>query len=159
MNLLPQQLYWYAKAKDFDKVQDYDLFDCIECGCCDYVCPSHIPLVQYYRFAKTEIWNQEREKRFSDHSRDRHEFHKFRLQREKQEREARHRQKRAEITGQSDEDSKQAAIQAALDRARKKREQSGVTPRNTDNLTPEQQQLIAEADARRAKKTTTKNKY
>jgi len=158
MNLLPQQLYWYAKAKDFDKVQDYDLFDCIECGCCDYVCPSHIPLVQYYRFAKTEIWNQEREKRFSDHSRERHEFHKFRLEREKLEREARHRQKRAEISGPSDEDHKKAAIQAALERAQKKREQSAVMPKNTQNLTPEQQKLIAEVDARRAKKTGFKDK-
>jgi electron transport complex protein RnfC len=157
MNLLPQQLYWYAKAKDFDKVQDYDLFDCIECGCCDYVCPSHIPLVQYYRFAKTEIWNQEREKRFSDQSRERHEFHNFRLQREKLEREARHQQKRAEISGKTDEDSKKAAIQAALDRASKKRQQNAVTPKNIDNLTPEQQQLIAEVDARRAKKTALKD--
>jgi electron transport complex protein RnfC len=159
MNLLPQQLYWYAKAKDFDKVQEYDLFDCIECGCCDYVCPSHIPLVQYYRFAKTEIWNQEREKQFADYSRQRHEFHNYRLEREKQEREARHKQKRAEVTGQKDGDSKQAAIQAALERVRQKREQSAVKPKNTDNLTTEQQQLIAEVEARRAKKTTIKNKH
>lgn len=61
-SLLPQQLYWYAHARNFDKAQDYKLFDCIECGCCAQVCPSHIPLVQYYRFAKTEIWNQERER-------------------------------------------------------------------------------------------------
>ena len=60
--LLPQQLYWHAHAREFDKVQDYNLFDCIECGCCAQVCPSHIPLVQYYRFAKTEIWDQERER-------------------------------------------------------------------------------------------------
>ena len=37
-NLLPQQLYWYARAKDFDQIQQYKLFDCIECGCCTYVC-------------------------------------------------------------------------------------------------------------------------
>ncbi|MHA7835511.1 MAG: electron transport complex subunit RsxC, partial [Algiphilus sp.] len=30
--LLPQQLYWHAKAREFDKVQAYNLFDCIECG-------------------------------------------------------------------------------------------------------------------------------
>ena len=158
MNLLPQQLYWYARAKDFDKVQDYDLFDCIECGCCDYVCPSHIPLVQYYRFAKTEIWNLEREKAFSDHSRQRHEFHLLRLEREKAEREARHRQKRAEVSEQPDEDKKKAAITAAMDRVRKKREQTLVAPKNVDNLTPEQQQLIAEVDARRSQKPATKNK-
>jgi ferredoxin len=42
--------------KNFGKAQEYHLFDCIECGCCAYVCPSHIPLVDYYRFAKSEIW-------------------------------------------------------------------------------------------------------
>jgi electron transport complex protein RnfC len=115
--------------------------------------------VQYYRFAKTEIWNQEREKQFADYSRQRHEFHNYRLEREKQEREARHKQKRAEVTGQKDGDSKQAAIQAALERVRQKREQSAVKPKNTDNLTTEQQQLIAEVEARRAKKTTIKNKH
>ncbi|MBD3671191.1 MAG: electron transport complex subunit RsxC, partial [Gammaproteobacteria bacterium] len=72
--LLPQQLYWHARAKAYDRVQDFHLFDCIECGCCDYVCPSSIPLVQYYRFAKTEIWEQEREKKKADIARERHEF-------------------------------------------------------------------------------------
>ncbi|WP_455203303.1 electron transport complex subunit RsxC [Kaarinaea lacus] len=158
MELLPQQLYWYAKAKDFDKVQDYNIFDCIECGCCDYVCPSHIPLVQYYRYAKTEIWNQEREKKFSDRSRERHEFHQFRLEREKQEREARHRAKRAEVSKDTDQDQKKAAIQAAMERVRKKREDNSVAPKNTDNLTAEQQRLIAEADERRAKKTAQSKK-
>ena len=43
--LLPQQIFWHARAHDFDKAQDYHLFDCIECGCCAYVCPAHIPLV------------------------------------------------------------------------------------------------------------------
>ncbi len=31
----------------------YHLNDCIECGCCSYVCPANIPLVQYFRIAKT----------------------------------------------------------------------------------------------------------
>lgn len=88
-NLLPQQLYWYARDKDFDKTREYNLFDCIECGCCDYVCPSHIPLVSYYRFAKTEIMNQERERQKSDIARERYENRLERLEREKQEKAAR----------------------------------------------------------------------
>ncbi len=59
-NLLPQQLYWYARSEQFKPMQTHHLFDCIECGCCAYVCPSHIPLVQYYRFAKAEIAAEER---------------------------------------------------------------------------------------------------
>ncbi|MCI0506007.1 MAG: electron transport complex subunit RsxC [Gammaproteobacteria bacterium] len=152
VGLLPQQLYWYARARDFDKVQDYNLFDCIECGCCDYVCPSQIPLVQYYRYAKTAIWQQENEKTLSDISRQRHEFHKFRQEREKQERELRHKQKRQAVDGASTQDNKKAAIQAAMERVRRKREHSDVTPKNIDNLTEQQQKLIEEADARRKKK-------
>ena len=53
--LLPQQLYWFARSAELDQAREYRLFDCIECGCCAYVCPSHIPLVHYYRHAKTQI--------------------------------------------------------------------------------------------------------
>ncbi|GAB4351519.1 MAG: hypothetical protein Kow006_15480 [Gammaproteobacteria bacterium] len=89
--LLPQQMYWHARAKDFDRVQDHNLFDCIECGCCAYVCPSNIPLVQYFRFAKNEIWAQEREQRKTEESRLRHEAKLARVEREKREKEERMR--------------------------------------------------------------------
>jgi Na+-translocating ferredoxin:NAD+ oxidoreductase subunit C len=81
--LQPQELYWFAKAKNLGKAQSYHLFDCIECGACSYVCPSHIPLVQYYRFAKSQIWANERDKEAADLARERHEFHLMRLEREK----------------------------------------------------------------------------
>lgn len=151
--LLPQQLYWHARAKAYDRVQDFHLFDCIECGCCDEVCPSNIPLVDYYRFAKTEIWAQEREKKVSDLARERHEFREFRLQREKDERAARHAQKKKAVgNGETkSDDAKKAAIQAAMDRARAKRDTAGATAKNTDNLTEAQRQQVEEADQRRAK--------
>ncbi len=92
--LLPQQLYWHARAREFDKTQDLNLFDCIECGCCAQVCPSQIPLVQYYRYAKTEIYQAEQEKRKADIARKRHEFRLERLEREAQEKEEARRRKR-----------------------------------------------------------------
>ena len=82
--LQPQDLYWFAKAKNFGKAQEFNLFDCIECGACSYVCPSNIPLVQYYRFAKSEIWANEREKDAANLARERHEFHLQRIERDKQ---------------------------------------------------------------------------
>ncbi|MFA6903934.1 MAG: electron transport complex subunit RsxC [Gallionellaceae bacterium] len=82
--LQPQDLYWFARAKNLGKAQSYHLFDCIECGACSYVCPSNIPLVQYYRFAKSEIWANERDKEAADLARERHEFHLLRIEREKQ---------------------------------------------------------------------------
>ena len=154
--LLPQQLYWYARAKNFDKTQDYNLFDCIECGCCSYVCPSHIPLVQYFRFAKTEIWTQEQEKRSSNIARQRHEFRQFRLERKKAENEERKRQKRELLKKVNDEkdsgdDAKKAAIEAAMERVKAKREAQHLTQANTENLTDEQKKSIAEVDSRRKK--------
>jgi len=92
-NLLPQPLYWYARAKEFEQARDCHLFSCIECGCCSHVCPSHIPLVQYYRYAKNEIWAQEKEKQRAEQARQRHQARMARLEREKQEREAKLRQK------------------------------------------------------------------
>lgn len=152
--LLPQQMYWYARARDFDKIQDYHLFDCIECGCCAYVCPSHIPLVQYYRFAKTEIWAMELEKQKADRARRRHEVHLQRLERRKQEEEERKRRKKemlkkAQAGGGSAKDSKQAAIEAAMARVKAKREQAEAQKQNIENLSESQKQAIAAVEARR----------
>lgn len=151
--LLPQQLYWHSRAKDFDKTQDYNLFDCIECGCCAYVCPSNLPLVQYYRFAKTEIWAQEREKRAADKARERHEFRIFRKEREKQEKAAKHKAKAKAVKKGSAAEDKKAAIQAAMERAKAKRDTAEAAPKNTENLTEAQKRQIEEAEARRADKT------
>jgi electron transport complex protein RnfC len=75
----------------------------------------------------------------------------LRIEREKRERAERHKQKRAALTpkGDKDTDAKKAAIQAAMERAKAKREANPVQPKNVTNLTEEQLQQIAEADARR----------
>ena len=157
-DLLPQQLYWYASSNNYDAAQDYNLFDCIECGCCAYVCPSHIPLVQYYRHAKTEIWTQEAQKQAADIARRRHESRLSRLQRIKQQRADRMARKKQALAGDDGgKDAKKSAIQAALDRVKNKKEQTSSTPKNTDNLTAEQQRLIAEADERRQQKQSGNN--
>ena len=51
--LNPSQLGLLAKNEEYEQMaQDFHLMDCFECGACSYVCPSHIPLVQYFRLAK-----------------------------------------------------------------------------------------------------------
>nr|WP_324258157.1 electron transport complex subunit RsxC [Cellvibrio fontiphilus] len=97
-SLLPQQLFWYAQAEDFERLESHNLFDCIECGACSYVCPSTIPLVQYYRAAKGSIRLHEIEKEKSDRSRQRFEFRQQRIAKEEAEKEAKRlaRQKAAE---------------------------------------------------------------
>lgn len=138
--LLPQQLHWFAKTKQFDKAQDHALFDCIECGCCAQVCPSHIPLVQHYRFAKSEIWAEEREKRKADHARDRFEFREERIEREIAEKKAKAEARKAalrkvdEPAEQKDsaaaagsEDKHRPAIAAVLARVQNKKQDAGQT--------------------------------
>jgi electron transport complex protein RnfC len=153
-NLLPQQLYWFAGSKHYDRAVEYNLFDCIECGCCAYVCPSQIPLVQYYRHAKSDIWEQERERKKADIARERHERRLERLEKQKQEREARLKKKREALaknkpSRDTEMDKKKALIAEALARVNEKKLKQHTKARNTENLTPEQQQKIKEADARR----------
>ncbi|NOY72793.1 MAG: electron transport complex subunit RsxC [Gammaproteobacteria bacterium] len=161
IKLLPQQLYWYARAKDFEKIQDYNLFDCIECGCCAYVCPSNIPLVHYYRYAKTEIWSKEREQQKADIARQRHDFRAERLAKEKAEKAARHKRKRNELKEKSDpskketlikngaKSKKKAAILEAMERVQAKKEAHKTEPKNTVNLTEEQQRKIDQINKKR----------
>ena len=134
VNLLPQQLYWHIRAKDFEKAEAHNLKDCIDCGCCSYVCPSHIPLVDYYRFAKTEIKSQKAAQVKSDLSRERHEFLLFRKERDKRERDekrAAHKaalqKKKADAKASGKNNTKQTdiktdAIKAALARSKAKKE-------------------------------------
>ena len=81
--LLPQQLFWFAKAEEFEKAQDHNLSDCIECGACAWVCPSKIPLVQYYRYAKGRVKTQNHEAQLAEHARLRFETREQRLVDEK----------------------------------------------------------------------------
>ena len=169
--LQPQDLYWFAKAREFGKAQEFSLFDCIECGACSYVCPSHIPLVQYYRFAKSEIWARESEKNASDAARERFEFREHRIEREKQEKaeklaakekaalaakqeaaklaSAKVSEAQTETPVSAPIDEKQAKIQAAIEHA--KQQAAAVKPKNTEQLTPQQQAEIADIEARRAR--------
>lgn len=162
--LLPQQLYWYSKTHQFELAENYNLFDCIECGCCSAVCPSHIPLVQFYRYAKGEIWLQRKSTYKSDRSRKRHEFREARIakqkkldeERRKQKREALAKKKAAEQAAKAKQDDSSTgqtedAVQAALDRVKARKKAQQVDPKNTSDLTTDQQRQIDEAIARRKK--------
>ena len=53
MHLNPSHLGMLAAKREYGiMAEQFHLDDCFECGCCTYVCPSRIPLVQYFRIAK-----------------------------------------------------------------------------------------------------------
>ncbi|HMY40605.1 MAG TPA: 4Fe-4S dicluster domain-containing protein, partial [Marinagarivorans sp.] len=63
MGLVPLEMAKFAKVDNFDQAQEYGLRDCILCGSCSYVCPSHIPLVQYFEYAKGEIYTRKNDQK------------------------------------------------------------------------------------------------
>ena len=59
MNLNPSRLVLLAARREYETMATrYHLSDCFECGCCAYVCPANIPLVQYFRVAKSVLREQ-----------------------------------------------------------------------------------------------------
>ncbi|MGB0937287.1 MAG: electron transport complex subunit RsxC [Colwellia sp.] len=152
--LLPQELQWSAKAKDYEQLNKLNLFDCIDCGACAYVCPSQIPLVQYYRVAKAEIRQQSLLDLKAEHAKQRFEARKLRLEKEKQARQAKHKKaaeaRKAAMNKNTEEASgAKSAVAAALARVKAKKLASksnndavkvNNTPTETStvNTTPEQ---------------------
>jgi len=60
MLLMPNYLALYSRKSMYNDAEEINLFNCIECGCCSYVCPSKIPLVHYMQVAKNEINSRRR---------------------------------------------------------------------------------------------------
>lgn len=176
VQLQPQELYWFAKSDNFEKVREYQLFDCIECGACSYVCPSNIPLVQYYRYAKSEIIAADKAKEAADLARERNDFRLARIEREKLERAQKHAERaqgaktetekvesvnhqkaaseaNAQInTSDAEKTAKQAAIAAAIERAKAAKTAAAASGEGPKNIMPANaaiQQEIAEIDTRR----------
>ncbi|MEJ2662507.1 MAG: RnfABCDGE type electron transport complex subunit C [Spirochaetia bacterium] len=51
-NLTPTVLYKFIEHGEYEEALARGLMDCKECGCCAYVCPSEIPLVQGFKLGK-----------------------------------------------------------------------------------------------------------
>ena len=99
--LLPQQLHWYTLARDLDALETYGLMDCIECGCCDYVCPSQIPLAERFRDMKPALGERLAARASADAARTRFDARTARLERIEHERLAALAKKRQELAKKS----------------------------------------------------------
>ncbi|MBD3287259.1 electron transport complex subunit RsxC [candidate division KSB1 bacterium] len=55
MSLMPNYLAALVEHKRFDDAHKNGVLDCIECGCCSYVCPSKIRHVHLFKFGKLEV--------------------------------------------------------------------------------------------------------
>jgi electron transport complex protein RnfC len=55
MNLMPLFINAYVMNGKIKETEKFHVNDCIECGCCSYVCPAARRLVMSIRFAKSEL--------------------------------------------------------------------------------------------------------
>lgn len=152
--LLPQELYWYSRAKEYDKAEKLNLMDCIECGACAWVCPSEIPLVQYYKIAKDDIREARAEAEKAERAKQRFEAKQARFEREKAAREARHAeaaaQRRQTMTATGGEDP----VAAALARIKAKQDAPITAIAATAEGVPDNSAVIAAREARKREAET-----
>ena len=52
MRLSPALIVRELKAGNLEKAKSFGLMDCIECGCCAFVCPAKVNLIQRIRLGK-----------------------------------------------------------------------------------------------------------
>ena len=155
VNLMPQQLYWYARSEDHQKSEEYCLKDCIECGVCAYVCPSHIPLIQYFRQEKAKILEIKEKAKKAEEAKLRFEAKQARMEREEQERKARSQRaaeaRREELSKQKGEDP----VKAALERLKAKQAGSAANKEtktivsDKGEILPDNHELMEQRKARR----------
>ncbi len=55
VHLIPSRLSIIAEAQNWKKAEEFGVNDCIECGCCTYVCPSKRPIVQFIKTTKMKL--------------------------------------------------------------------------------------------------------
>lgn len=55
MGLEPYLLARQAELEMWGAMEDHNIMDCIECGCCTFTCPSHRPLLDYVRLGKATV--------------------------------------------------------------------------------------------------------
>ncbi|MFZ5602643.1 MAG: electron transport complex subunit RsxC [Pseudomonadota bacterium] len=82
MGLMPLEMAAHARADSFEGADDYGLKDCILCGSCAYVCPSHIPLVHYFQYALGEQDARRSAEKKNDYTRQLMEQRQLRLEQE-----------------------------------------------------------------------------
>jgi electron transport complex protein RnfC len=63
MGLVPTRLMDYSRHEFFEEAEKWGVLDCVECGCCQYVCPAKIPLVHWIRLGKNAIISMKRKKK------------------------------------------------------------------------------------------------
>ena len=55
MGLEPYLLATVSAHGDYERVEKEDIMSCIECGSCQFTCPSNRPMLDYIRLGKAKV--------------------------------------------------------------------------------------------------------
>ncbi len=55
MGLEPYLLSKFSQLERWEDMEKHDVMDCIDCGCCQFTCPSYRPLLDYIRVGKATV--------------------------------------------------------------------------------------------------------
>jgi electron transport complex protein RnfC len=103
----------------WDEAERWGVKACIDCGCCDYVCPSHIPLVDWFRFGKSELRQRAQEQSFAELSRQRFQAREQRLARAEQDKARRLAERKDKLRSEAE---RKRQLAAAIGRAEARHE-------------------------------------
>jgi len=140
VDLLPQQLHWFATADDQQGSLRFGLMDCIECGCCDAVCPSNIALTQTFRYAKGLHREVQTANLAATESENRYRCREQRETERAAKREQKREAARARLSERAD------PIADALSRVRGKRKPSPDQPAKTSEPSPGSSMRVNQSD-------------
>ncbi|SFM48723.1 electron transport complex subunit RsxC [Thermodesulforhabdus norvegica] len=62
LGIAPTRVVKYIRAGKWSEAKKAGLLNCMECGCCAFICPSRIPLVQWLRYGKFMLRKMEAQK-------------------------------------------------------------------------------------------------
>ena len=79
--LVPVEMAALVRNEHLDEAAAIGLQDCVSCGSCSYICPSHVPLVHYFNYAKGRLAALDRERRKAEQTKALVEAHNARLER------------------------------------------------------------------------------
>lgn len=62
LHIAPTRVVKFIRAGKWSKARQAGLLNCMECGCCAFICPSRIPLVHWLRYGKFMFRRMEAQK-------------------------------------------------------------------------------------------------
>jgi electron transport complex protein RnfC len=115
--LHPETLFFALVRDDWPAAHAERLDACSECNLCVEVCPSHIPLLDWFRWGKSET----RVRAQADTARTRFVARNARLAREREARATRRRERSSPMAALPSQSISHAEVMAAIARGREKR--------------------------------------